>query len=82
MSVESDVIEIIRGKSSEGLEIIDRGTQLPELGIESLEMVELIFELEDKFEIEIPYNANSSEMEFQTVGDVVDAIAKLVAERG
>ena len=39
-------------------------------------------ELEDKFGIEIPYNANSSEMEFQTVGDVVDAIAKLVAEQG
>lgn len=81
MSVESDVIELIRAKSSEGLEIVDRETNLSDLGIESLDLVELIFELEEKFDIQIPFNANESELEFKTVGEVVDAINELVEKK-
>jgi acyl carrier protein len=51
------------------------------LGIDSLSVVELIFELEEKFNIQIPYNANDTEPEFETVGEVVDAIKKVIAEK-
>jgi acyl carrier protein len=43
----------------------------------------MIFDLEEKFDIEIPYNANTNNprTEFDTVGDVVNAIEKLVAKK-
>ena len=43
----------------------------------------MIFDLEEKFDIQIPYNANTNNprTEFETVGDVVTAVEKLVAEK-
>jgi acyl carrier protein len=53
------------------------------LGLESLDAVEMIFDLEEKFDIQIPYNANTdnARTEFETVGDVVKAVQKLVDEK-
>jgi acyl carrier protein len=36
----------------------------------------MIFDLEEKFDIQIPYNANDARMEFETVGEVVQAIKR------
>jgi acyl carrier protein len=74
----ADVIAIIAGKvrgERRGIQLTDR---LEELGLESLDAVEMIFELEEKFDITIPYNANESRTEFDTVGDVVRAVTSLV----
>jgi len=49
--------------------------------IESLDVVEIIFAVEEKFDIHVPYNANDSELEFETIGDVVEAVEKLVGDR-
>jgi acyl carrier protein len=54
---------------------------LDELGIESLDVVEMIFELEDCFGVDIPVNANTAGKEFKTVGDVVLIVEKLVAAK-
>ena len=45
--------------------------------------VEMIFDLEEKFDIEIPYNANTNNprTEFETVADVVRAIQALVDKK-
>jgi acyl carrier protein len=50
------------------------------LGLESIDALEMVFDLEEKFGIQIPYNANSTEATFTTVGDVVTAIQRLVDE--
>ena len=74
----ADVIAIIAGKvrgERRGIQLADK---LEELGLESLDAVEMIFELEEKFDITIPYNANESRTEFDTVGDVVRAVTSLV----
>ena len=57
--------------------------RLDELGIDSFSAVEMIFDLEEKFDIQIPYNANTNNprTEFDTVGDVVKAVQNLVAQR-
>jgi len=54
---------------------------LDELGVDSFAMVEMIFDLEEKFDIQIPYNSNDTALRLETVGDVVRAIQKLVDER-
>jgi acyl carrier protein len=52
--------------------------RLDELGIDSIAAVEMVFDLEEKFDIEIPYNANDGQLALQTVGEIVDAISSLV----
>ena len=52
--------------------------RLEDLGLESLDAVDIIFELEEKFDITIPYNPNNSRTEFNTVGDFVRTVESLV----
>ena len=62
--------------------IIDGDTDLATLGIESIEMVEAIFQLEEAFDITIPNPGESDKLdtEFKTAGDVVSAVEQLIAE--
>ncbi len=77
----TDVLDLIRKKLPPGKTELKMEDRLEDLGIDSLSTVELIFELEEKFNIQIPYNANDTEPEFQTVSEVVDAIKKLVDKK-
>jgi acyl carrier protein len=81
--VASDVIAIITKKKRVDKPTVELTDRLEALGLESLDAVEMIFDLEEKFDIEIPYNANTNNprTEFDTVGDVVNAIEKLVAKK-
>jgi acyl carrier protein len=77
--VATDVLAIIANKLRGDRPAIQLTDRLEDLGIESLDAVEMIFELEEKFDIEIPYNANDARPEFDTVADVVRAVEGLVA---
>jgi len=81
-SVESDVYDIIAEKSAVDRSRLQRDAKLSDLEIESLDVVEIVFAVEEKFDIHVPYNANDQEMEFETVGDVIDAVQKLIDEKG
>jgi len=79
--VAQEVMAIIAKKvpgRSEPLQLTDN---LRDIGLESIDALEMVFDLEEKFGIQIPYNANSSEQEFATVGDVVSAIERLLAAK-
>jgi nodulation protein F len=78
--VASDVIAIIRKKVPGDRDEIKLTDKLTDLGLESIDALEMIFDLEEKFGIQIPYNANSAATDFATVGDIVNAIQRLVAE--
>jgi len=54
--------------------------RLDELGLDSFAAVEMIFDLEEKFDIQIPYNSNDSRLEYETVGEIADAIKKLTGK--
>ena len=77
----TDVIAIIRKKLPAGKTTLELSDRLQDLGIDSLSVVELIFELEEKFNIQIPYNANDTGPELETVGEVVSAIENLVGKK-
>jgi len=82
--VTNDVIAIIAKKVRvENHPKIELSDKLEDLGLESLDAVEMIFDLEEKFDIQIPYNANTNNprTEFSTVGDVVNAIQKIVDKK-
>lgn len=81
--IASDVIAIVTKKKRVDKPTVELSDRLEALGLESLDAVEMIFDLEEKFDIEIPFNANTNNprTEFDTVGDVVNAIEKLVAKK-
>jgi acyl carrier protein len=81
--VASDVIAIIAKKKRVEKPTVEITDNLADLGLESLDAVEMIFYIEEKFDIQIPYNANTNNprTEFETVGDVVKAVEALVAQK-
>ena len=79
-SVESDIFEIIADKAAVEREKVISNASLEELEIASLDVVEIIFAIEEKFDIHVPFNANDQDLEFGTVGDVVKAIENLIKE--
>jgi len=81
--VASDVIAIIAKKKRVEKPNVELSDRLEDLGLQSLDAVEMIFDLEEKFDIQIPYNANvdNPRTEFETVGDVVKAVEALVAQK-
>jgi acyl carrier protein len=82
--VAREVIEVIAKQAKVEPAKVARETELADLNLESLDSIELIFALEEKFNIEIPFNANeanSAGISFSTAGNVIDAVAKLVDEQ-
>ena len=80
-TITNDVLALIRKKLPPEKTTLEMSDKLKDLGIDSLSTVELIFELEEKFNIQIPYNANDNQPEFETVAEVVDAIKNVVAKK-
>ncbi len=78
--VAQDVMAIIKKKIRVDRSEIAMTDRLQDLGLESLDALELVFDIEEKFNIEIPVNANDANIGgFETVADVVREVEKLVA---
>ncbi len=80
----SDIIEIIAKQAKADPAALKRETRLSELDLQSIDIVELVFAIEEKFDIEVPYSPsdqNTAGISFQTVGDVIDAVDRLVSEQ-
>ena len=55
-----------------------------QLGLDSLGLVEIVFAIEEAFDISIPFNANepaASEFDISSVGKIVAAVRQLMAEQ-
>ena len=77
--VTRDVLAIV-AKKVQGKKDLSPDDRLDELGLDSFAAVEMIFDLEEKFDIQIPYNSNDARLEFQTVGEIAEAIKKLTGK--
>lgn len=76
-----DVLDIVAEKARIGREKLALDAKLTDLNIASLDVVEIVFALEEKFDVQLPYNANAAQAEFNTVGDVVKAVQAVVAQK-
>jgi acyl carrier protein len=80
MSVLSDVKDIIAKQVGIPADQLGPDSRLETIGVESLDIIEIVFALETKYDIAIPFNANeSAALAFETVGQVAEAVSKLVA---
>ena len=79
--VFDEVKNIISKHSSLGVEAMTSETRLDEIGIESLDLVEIMFEIEERFKIEVPHNTNAeSRLEFTTIGQIAEGVRSILAK--
>ena len=74
---ESTVMDIIARKAGADRASLTRETDLSGLKLDSVDTMEVIFEIEEAFDISLMFNANRTAMggNIKTVGDVVDLVA-------
>jgi acyl carrier protein len=78
--VAAEIIQIIGSKASGSRGVVSLTDPLDELGLDSLAVVELTFAIEEKFDVEIPFNANF-DIKAKTVGDLIQTVEALVAAK-
>jgi acyl carrier protein len=93
MEVIDDVRAIIAKSLKLPIEQLTADARLDELGAESLDVIEIIFALEEKFDITIPDNvgdvssskaasgAESEDIKFSTIGDIAGIVERLVGAK-
>lgn len=80
--VATKIIDILKKHMKEPRDDIGLSTALTDLKIESLDLAMIVFDIEDSFGIQIPYNANEEVEDFKTVGSVVDRVKTLLENSG
>lgn len=69
------IIKVIAQTMHMDVDNIESGTRLDALGIDSLKAINIIFELEEIYDIEVPNEVIS---ELETVQDIEDALQQLL----
>lgn len=78
--IEATLLEIIKEQAVGLTADPTRETPIADLGIDSFAVVEIIYEVEEKLGIEVPFNANENPLgDMKTVGDLIDAVKDLSA---
>ncbi len=72
---------ILTNKFSVPAEKINPDAALDSLGLDSLDLIEVLFEVEEEFNIRIPQDGGSA-LRTATVQDIVDSIEKMLALEG
>jgi acyl carrier protein len=83
-NMEDDILDIVAKQAKVDIATLKRDTRLSELDLQSIDVVELVFAIEDKFDISVPYSPSdmaSSGISFDTVGNLIDAVKRLIAEQ-
>ena len=76
--VEEGVIDVLKNVSRRPIEPTLASDLVADLGFDSLQVLEVIAELEDRFDISIPLNDVPAT---RTVSQVVDQVTHLVGDR-
>jgi acyl carrier protein len=74
--IERDIIEILKRVSRRPVDPTPASELLADLGFDSLQVLELVGELEDHFDIAVPLNALTH---IRTVGDIAAEIHRLTS---
>ncbi|KQZ82931.1 NodF [Mesorhizobium sp. Root157] len=77
----SEIIDKIKEHAEPGDDEITVSTELTALGIHSLELTEIIFDLEEKYDIEIEMNTVDAWSNLKNVGDMVEAVRTLIDKK-
>jgi nodulation protein F len=76
-----EIIEKIKAHADPQRGEVTLETELTELGIHSLELTEIVFDLEEAYGIEIEMNTVEAWDNLKNVGDIVTAVRKLIEKQ-
>ena len=79
--IEKKVISIIADVSPREESESTSTSELDELEINSLELTEVVMDLEDEYDVHVDLNTAEAWSSLKTVGDVVALIKELLAEK-
>ena len=77
----SKLTKILGKSSKEDMKDVHGGTTLDQLGLDSLDFINVMFELEDAFGITLPFNANDAEELALTANMTLQELAERVDDR-
>ncbi|MEZ5911996.1 MAG: acyl carrier protein [Paracoccaceae bacterium] len=83
-AIRDRVLAIIAEQAVLDVSDVTMEATLPELGIDSLGLVEAIFAIEEAFDVSVPFNANDPEasgFDISSVAAIVAAVEGLVARK-
>ena len=78
-AIEAKIIEIVANQRRVAPETLSLDTRLEDSGIESIDLVEIIFAIDDEFDIDVPQDRDA--MKLETLRDVVDGVRRLVEQK-
>ncbi len=77
--MEKAILEIVKSHAVGLVGDVTRDTLIADLGIDSFSVVEIIYEIEEKLNVEVPFNANENPFgDMNKVGDLLDALDGLI----
>lgn len=79
--LETGVVAIFQSHVDPSAGVVTAQSPIEGLGIHSLELTEIVMDIEDKYGIEIDLSTVDSWASFKTVGDLVEAVKRLHAEK-
>lgn len=79
--LQQEIIDYVAQYSDSDAAELSGETRVDDLGIHSLELAELVMELEEKYAIEIETDTVDSWNSLKTINDIVAAVRELVAEK-
>lgn len=83
--VAQRVIEIIAEQAMLKSDEVMLESSPRDLGLDSLAVVEVVFAIEESFDVSVPFNANepdASDFDISSVGKIVEAVKQLIAAKG
>ncbi len=78
-TVANKIFEIVAKERRLDRSTLTLDTRLEDIQIESVDLVEIIFAIEDEFDIDIPQDEKSFKLE--TMRDIVEGVQRLIAEK-
>jgi len=75
---QAQIIELLAEKYGVDAAKVSSDATMADLGLDSLSVAELVFDIEDLFEIEI----DASDAEFKTFGEAIVLVDRYIAAKG
>ena len=78
MNAIAEVTRIIAEKAGRPVDEITPDAKLEELGLQSLDAIDIMFDIEETLDIQLPDDADGGVPELRTVGDVISIVEGVV----
>lgn len=77
MSTENKIKDIVAEFTCDDPALVSNDAKLEDIGLDSLDLVEMVIRIEEEFDIDIPDSVCSGEI-WVTVQDVIDHVEKAI----